>query len=56
MYELDEDVVVVEHPPEAEALDVWVMDEASVNSDRHRSVVIDLSGGIVADTNVGDND
>lgn len=56
MHELDEDVVVVEHPPEAEAIDVWVMDATSVNSDRHRSLVIDLTGEVVGDTEVGDNE
>lgn len=56
MADLGYDVIVTEGPnPQAtQAIDVWVLDEESVGSNTHRSVVLDAEGNILGDTQMED--
>lgn len=56
MHELDHDVIVTEGPTGAEALDVWVLDPESLESDTHRSVVLDAEGNTLGDSRMSDSD
>jgi hypothetical protein len=51
MAEYGHDVVVLEGPgaESAKALEVWIMDDETVNTNTHRSVVVDSEGDEIGD-------
>lgn len=51
------DVIVTEGPNshEVRALDIWVLDEESMASNTHRSVILDSDGEILGDTQIDDD-
>lgn len=56
MAELGHDLVVTEGPGSmaAQAVDIWVMTPETLESDTHRSVVLDPEGEILGDTQLED--
>jgi hypothetical protein len=51
---LEHDVVVLEGPFGGDALDCWVMDDETLRTSTHRSVVIGSDGTVLGDSQLDD--